>query len=457
MKSADSIFRAYDIRGTVNDTLKPAIVAAIGRAFASACQAAQQTTVLVGRDGRLSGPSLETALCEGLCSGGCDVVRIGQVPTPTLYYATYALQTGTGIMVTGSHNPPQYNGLKMMIAGETLAGERIQELKPLLDTAPASTPGTVCDLDIRDRYLAAITADIKPSRKLKIAVDCGNGVAGELAPRLLRALGCEVHELYCEIDGHFPNHHPDPSRPENLSELRNLVVEQQLDVGLAFDGDGDRLGVVDHRGDILWPDRQLILFARALLAHRPGAKIVYDVKCTRHLPAEVSKSGGQPVISKTGHSFIKQKMRKIDAALGGEMSGHIFFADRWYGFDDALYAAARLVEILSLDSRSSGDIFADIPNGVATPEINIAFPEGAHFDFMQTFCARAKFSEPAQICTIDGLRVEFEDGWGLIRASNTTPTLVLRFEADNAAALKRIQALFRSQIHAVKTDLATPF
>lgn len=452
-----SIFRAYDIRGVVADALTPAAVEQIGRAFGSESLARGQSKVVLARDGRLSGPDLIKALATGIQSTGCDVINIGMVPTPVLYFATYHLETGTGIMVTGSHNPPEYNGLKMMIGGDTLFGDGIQQLyQRLVNDDLASGAGEYSEADVLDAYLERIIGDIKLDRTMKIATDCGNGVAGVCAAGLFRKLGCEVHELFSEVDGNFPNHHPDPAKVENLQDISALVEKQQLELGLAFDGDGDRVGVIDDRGQIIWPDRQMILYSRDILERNPGAKIIYDVKCSRLLPQAIEAAGGEPEMWKTGHSFVKARIKETGAALGGEMSGHIFFKERWYGFDDALYSAARLLEILSRDPRKVSEIFGEIPDSVNTPELGVKFAEGEHHKFMTAFVDNAKF-EGATLTTIDGLRADFDDGWGLVRASNTTPSLVIRFEADSQSALERIQDSFRTAMRAIDSNLDLPF
>jgi len=454
-----SIFRAYDIRGVVGDTLTEDIVTAIGQAIASQAAAQQQHTVIVGRDGRLSGPMLKHALIQGIQRTGLNVIDIDLVPTPVLYFATYHFATGTGVMLTGSHNPPEYNGLKIMIAGETLSGAAIQTLKHRVEAQNFSTRtgSELTHADLKATYIERIRSDVQLQKPFKVVVDCGNGVAGAIAPDLLRALGCEVVELYCEVDGYFPNHHPDPSRPQNLQDLINTVKNTQADLGLAFDGDGDRLGVVDVTGKVIWPDRQMILYARDVLTRNPNAPIIYDVKCSRHLTQAIEQAGGTPLMWKTGHSLIKAKIKESNAPLGGEMSGHIFFKERWYGFDDALYTAARLLEILAQQALTPTDIFAELPDAVNTPELNLNFAhEGENFAMMEKIRANFHFTD-ANITTIDGLRADFTDGWGLVRPSNTTPCLVLRFEADNAEALARIQADFRRQFMALDASLTLPF
>ena len=452
-----SIFKAYDIRGIVGETLTPEVVRHIGRAIGSAAAARGQQAVAVARDGRLSGPDFVAALSEGLQAAGRHVIDLGCVPTPLLYFATHVLDTRSGVMVTGSHNPPDYNGFKIVIDGETLSGEAIQDLRRRILAADyADGAGSRSSLDILPRYLARVTEDVRPARPLKVVVDCGNGVAGGAAPRLLRELGCEVRELFCEGDGRFPNHHPDPSQTENLQDLIRAVGEGGADLGLAFDGDGDRLGVVDATGRIIWPDRQMMLYAADILDRHPGAEIIYDVKCSRHLHAVIEAHGGRPCMWKTGHSLIKAKMKADGALLAGEMSGHIFFKERWYGFDDALYTAARLLEILARDPRPPVEVFAALPDAVSTPELRVDMAEGEHFRFMERFAAEARFPD-ARVSTIDGIRADFADGWGLIRPSNTTPSLIIRFEADDEAALARIQQQFREAIAAVDPGLELPF
>jgi phosphomannomutase/phosphoglucomutase len=454
---APEIFKAYDIRGIVGKTLTPEVVEQIGRAIGAECRARNQTRVVVGRDGRLSGPDLVAALSRGLNQSGCDVIDIGRVPTPVVYFATHHLGTHTGVAVTGSHNPPDYNGLKMMIGGETLSGEAIQKLRArIVNNDLVSGQGQTTQQDVRAAYVDRIVSDIKLGRKLRIAVDCGNGVAGELGPQLFRQLGCDVTELFCEVDGTFPNHHPDPAKPENLKDLIAEVTRGGYDVGLAFDGDGDRCGVIAPDGSIIWPDRQMILYARDVLSRHPGGEIIYDVKCSRTLDAEIRKAGGKATMWKTGHSFIKAKLKESGALLAGEMSGHTFFKERWYGFDDGLYTGARLLELLSNDTRTPLDIFRALPNTVNTPELNLKFAEGEHYVFMQKLLDKASFPD-ANVTTIDGLRVDFPDGFGLVRPSNTTPVLVFRFEAENAAALNSIQQRFRVLMEATQPGLKLPF
>lgn len=453
-----AVFKAYDIRGIVPDTIDAGFARALGRALAVHAQAARVGTIVVGRDGRLSGPELSQALQAGLLEGGVDVLDIGQVPTPLVYYAAHTQQTGSGVAITGSHNPPRYNGFKMMLAGDTLYGDAIQALARTMaqPAADAAAPGVRRELDIVDEYIQRIAGDVKLARPLKIAVDCGNGVAGGVAPRLFRALGCEVVELFCEVDGNFPNHHPDPADPHNLQDLIAAVQQQDCDLGLAFDGDGDRLGVVTRSGEIIWPDRQLMLFARDVLERNPGATIIYDVKCSRYVAQEVRAAGGEPLMWRTGHSLIKAKLKETGAPLAGEMSGHIFFKERWFGFDDGLYTGARLLEILARGDNPSAVLEA-LPQAVSTPELKLETAEGEQFTLVRALQEKAEFAGAREVITIDGVRVEYADGFGLARPSNTTPVVVLRFEADDDAALARIQAAFREQILRVAPRAELPF
>ena len=451
------IFKAYDIRGIVGKSLTADIVEQIGRAIGTEALAAGDRAVVVGRDGRLSGPTIAGALMEGICATGCDAVDIGMVPTPLTYFATQALDIGSAVSVTGSHNPPDYNGLKVMIGTHTLAAERIQDLRKRIEDREFSVgTGQRHTEDVVPEYMRRVVADVRLKRPLRVVTDCGNGVAGMAAPQLMRDIGCEVVELFSEVDGTFPNHHPDPSVADNLAPLIKAVHREEADLGVAFDGDGDRLGVVTDTGQVIWPDRQMILFAQDILSRNPGAKIIYDVKCTRLLPAAIKHAGGEALMWKTGHSFIKAKLRETGGAFAGEMSGHLFFKERWYGFDDALYAAARLCEVLSNDSRLPSAVFAEIPDTVNTPELRIEMQEGEHHALVGELVAEGDFSG-GQICNIDGVRVDFEDGFGLARASNTTPTVILRFEADTEPALRRIQNLYREQILALRPGLALPF
>ena len=453
-----SIFRAYDIRGVVDQTLTRNAVTLIGRAIGSEALQRGRNTFAIGRDGRLSGPDLSAALIAGIVSTGCDVKDIGCVPTPVLYFATHYLDTQNGVVVTGSHNPPDYNGLKIVIDGETLSGSAIQSLRERIENRNfiAADPGSVEVINVVPDYIERIRSDVTLSRPFKVVVDCGNGVAGGVIPQLLNGLGCEVTELFCDVDGTFPNHHPDPSKTENLEDLVNAVAANQADIGLAFDGDGDRLGVVSADGRIIWPDRVLMLYAIDILERNPGGLIIYDVKCTRHLDTIIREHGGEPLMWKTGHSFIKAKIKETGALLAGEMSGHVFINERWYGFDDALYAAARLLEVLGKDNRSSTEVFAGLPDSVNTPELNVVMQEGEPPVFIDKLLENAHF-EGASVSTIDGLRADYEDGWGLVRASNTTPVLVLRFEADTDEALTRIRDDFRRVMLQVNPELSLPF
>jgi phosphomannomutase/phosphoglucomutase len=453
----NEIFKAYDIRGIVGRTLTPPVVRSIGQAIGSEARARGVREVVIGRDGRLSGPELSVALTRGLQAAGCDVVDIGRVATPMVYYAAHELGTQSGVMVTGSHNPPDYNGLKMVLAGETLAGDAIQALRARIEGGDLTEgKGAYRTEDIAERYLARIASDVKLARPMKIAVDCGNGVAGAFAATLFRRLGCEVTELFCEVDGTFPNHHPDPSVPANLADLIAELKNGPAEIGLAFDGDGDRLGVVTKDGEIIFPDRQLMLFAADVLTRVPGGEIVFDVKSTRNLFDWVRKHGGKPTLWKTGHSFIKAKLKESGAPLAGEMSGHVFFKERWYGFDDGLYAGARLLEIVSRSADAAAPLKA-LPNSLCTPELQIKLKEGENYALIDTLKKNARFEGAREVITIDGVRVEYADGFGLARPSNTTPVVVLRFEADNAAALARIQTDFRAAILAAKPDAKLPY
>ena len=453
----DSIFRAYDIRGVVPKTLTAETAYWIGRAIGSQSLAQGEPNVSVGRDGRLSGPELVERLIQGLADSGCHVSDVGLVPTPALYYAANVLAGKSGVMLTGSHNPSDYNGFKIVIAGDTLANEQIQALHTRLKTNDlTSGKGSITKVDILQRYSDEITRDVKLERRLKVVVDCGNGAAGVIAPQLLEALNCEVIPLFCEVDGNFPNHHPDPGKPENLVDLIAKVAEVGADVGLAFDGDGDRVGVVTNTGSIVFPDRLLMLFARDVVARNPGAEIIFDVKCTRRLTPLIEQHGGSALMWKTGHSLIKKKMKQTGSLLAGEMSGHIFIKERWYGFDDGIYSAARLLEILSKTQQSAEDLFAAFPNDISTPEINIDVTDEGKFSIIDALQRDADWGE-ASLTTIDGVRVDYPHGWGLVRASNTTPVLVLRFEADSDAELQRIKDVFRTQLLRVEPELQLPF
>ncbi|HET8707273.1 MAG TPA: phosphomannomutase/phosphoglucomutase, partial [Pseudomonadales bacterium] len=451
------IFRAYDIRGTFGQTLKEDYAYTIGQAIGSEVLARGENTVIAARDGRTSSPVLQQALMNGLVSAGCDVLDIGEVPTPVLYFATHVLNAQSGVMVTGSHNPPDHNGFKIVIGGETLSGEQIQNLRRRIEKGQFNKgDGYQQKIDVLPEYVEKIVSSAVLARPLKVVLDCGNGVGGKLAPHILAEMGCKVVELFCEVDGRFPNHQPDPSQPENLKALQAAVIANEADIGIALDGDADRIGVVTNRGTIIWPDRLLMLYARDLLARNPGADVIFDVKCSRDLADLVSASGGRPIMWKSGHSLMKAKMRETGALLGGELSGHIFFADQWFGFDDGIYAAARLLEILSMEPIDAEEIFAEFPAKVSTPEYLIKLPETAKFSFMQRLENSLQFKD-GKLITIDGVRVDFPYGWGLVRASNTTASLTARFEAETEDALKDIERRFREQLLAVDPSLQLPF
>ncbi|MEO8507526.1 MAG: phosphomannomutase/phosphoglucomutase [Betaproteobacteria bacterium] len=453
----NEIFKAYDIRGIVGKSLTPDIVHAVGRALGSLALERGRHTFAIGRDGRLSGPELSAALAGGLRAAGANVIDVGMVATPMTYFAAQHLDTGCSVMVTGSHNPPDYNGLKMVVDGTTLSGDDIQRLRERIEAGRLKTgAGSYSAHDIAPAYLDRIVADVKVARPMKIAIDCGNGVAGAFAPMLYRRLGCDVVELFCEVDGHFPNHHPDPSQPKNLVDLIERLKAGDCELGLAFDGDGDRLGVVTRDGQVIYPDRQLMLFAADLLTRMPGATVIYDVKSTRHLKPWITRHGGVPLLWKTGHSLIKAKMKETHAALAGEMSGHTFFGERWFGFDDGMYAGARLLEILSREADPSAKLIA-LPDAVSTPELNIGCAEGEAHKLVARIAETETFPGAIDIIRIDGLRVEYADGFGLARASNTTPVVVLRFEADNADALARIQREFRRVLLHAMPGATLPF
>ncbi len=446
------IFRAYDIRGVVGRSLTPAIARAVGRVLGRPGLA-----VALGRDGRLSGPELSAALAEGLLAAGADVIELGMVPTPLAYFAAHHLGCGSAVMLTGSHNPPEYNGIKMLIEGTTLAGEAIQELRRRIEADDfASGAGRRAQADLAEAYLERIAGDVKLARGFRIAVDCGNGVAGMLAPRLYRRLGCEVEELFCDVDGTFPNHHPDPSRPENLTDLAALLARGETELGLAFDGDGDRLGVMTRDGEVIYADRQLMLYAKDVLGRNPGAEIIYDVKCTRLLAPWIERHGGRPLVWKTGHSFIKAKLKETGAPLAGEMSGHIFFKERWYGFDDALYCGARLLEILSREADPNATLKA-LPNAPSTPELQWKLAEGEPHFLIERLQREGRFPGAERVITIDGVRAEYADGFGLARASNTSPVIVLRFEGETREALARIEQEFRAALAPLKAAAPLPF
>ncbi|MFS2053603.1 phosphomannomutase/phosphoglucomutase [Variovorax sp. Varisp41] len=452
MQLSASIFKAYDIRGVVPSTLNPEVAEALGRAFGSAARAAGEKSVAVGRDGRLSGPSLSEALIRGLVATGVEVIDVGAVTTPMLYFAAHTLAT-SGIQVTGSHNPKDYNGFKMVLAGRAIYGDEIQALRRTMEdgSATLAAGGSVRQVDVTEAYTQRIVGDVRLARPMKIVVDSGNGIAGASAPAIFRALGCEVTELFSEVDGDFPNHHPDPSKPENLKDLIAALERGDAELGLAFDGDGDRLGIVTKDGQNIFPDRQMQLFAQDVLSRVPGGTIVYDVKCSQRLGPAIEAAGGQPLIFKTGHSLIKAKMKELDSPLGGEMSGHIFFKERWFGFDDGTYAGCRMLEILSRSPNAS-DVLNALPTSFSTPELNVKCAEGEPHAVVERLLKEASFEAPAKVSTIDGLRVDWPDGFGLIRASNTTPVLVLRFEGQTQAALERIEARMLALLKTVKPD-----
>jgi phosphomannomutase len=452
MQVAPSIFKAYDIRGIVPSTLDESVAESLGLAFGTEARRLGESTVAVGRDGRLSGPSLSAALIRGLVAAGIDVIDIGLATTPMLYFAASTL-CSSGIQVTGSHNPKDYNGFKMVLAGRAIYGESIQALRRCMeaDAGQRAEGGRVRLIDVSAAYRDRIVGDIKLARPMKIVVDCGNGVAGASAPALYRALGCEVIELYSEVDGNFPNHHPDPSKPENLKDVMRVLRETDAELGLAFDGDGDRLGIVTKDGNNIFPDRQMILFAQDVLSRVPGGDIIFDVKCSQRLAPAIEAAGGVAHIYKTGHSLIKARMKELDSPLGGEMSGHIFFKERWYGFDDGTYAGARLLEILSR-SPDANEVLNSLPTSHSTPELNVACAEGEPHAVVDKLVALAQFDAPAKVSTIDGVRVDWPDGFGLIRASNTTPVLVLRFEGHTAEALHRIEVAMLALLKTAKPD-----
>jgi len=455
---AKEIFKAYDIRGIVDDTVTEETTYQIGQAVGSEVIAAGQDSIVIGRDGRLSGPRLAKALADGLRASGVSVTDIGLAPSPVVYYSSYELGIPSCIAITGSHNPPDYNGFKIVVDGVTLSSDRIQNLyNRIVNQDLSKGEGDYREIEVIDQYTDRVVEDIKPARQMKIVIDCGNGVAGATAPRLFREIGCEVIDLFSEVDGTFPNHHPDPAKLENLQDLIAAVKENDAELGLAFDGDGDRLGVVTPKGEVIWPDRQMILFARDIISRNPGCEIIYDVKCSRSLDAEIAKAGGKPTMWKTGHSFVKAKLKETGAALAGEMSGHIFFKERWYGFDDGVYAGARLIELLSKMDETPQAIFDALPNTMNTPELHIKLDSfGEHYTLMDELAKNADFPNE-KVSTLDGLRVDFEDGFGLIRPSNTTPVLVMRFEGETQTALDSIQDKFKSLIVKTREGLDLPF
>ena len=457
MNLAAEIFRAYDVRGVVGKTLTPPVMRAIGQALGSLGIERGAPTFALGRDGRLSGPELSGALADGLVASGANVIDVGMVPTPVAYFAAHHLGCASAAMVTGSHNPSDYNGAKMVVGGVTLSGEEIQELRRRIESGElARGAGRRSQVQVLDAYVERIAGDVRLARGMAIAIDCGNGVAGAIAPRLYRRLGCEVTELFCEVDGRFPNHHPDPSRPENLAALIQTLREGKAEIGLAFDGDGDRLGVVTKNGAIIYPDRQLMLFARDVLSRNPGTEIIYDVKCTRLLGSWIERHGGRPVIWKTGHSLIKAKLKESGAPLAGEMSGHVFFKERWYGFDDALYCGARLLEILARAADPNLEL-ESLPDAPSTPELNWKLAEGEPHALVRELQKTRPFPGAGRVLSIDGVRAEYADGFGLARASNTTPVMVLRFEGDTPEALDRIREEFRRALQPLKPEVPLPF
>ncbi len=456
---APEIFKAYDIRGIVDKSLTAEAVLDIGQAIGSEARDRGVKAIAIGRDGRLSGPELAKALADGINKAGIDVVDIGCVPTPVTYFAAFELGTESCVSVTGSHNPPDYNGLKMVLGGQTLFGDLIQDLRRRIEGGKVNkgkSKGKFSQTDVKEAYLKRIVDDVKLARPMKIVVDCGNGVAGNFAPELFRRMGCEVIELFCEVDGNFPNHHPDPSKPENLKDVIRALQETDAELGLAFDGDGDRLGVVTKDGEIIYPDRQLMLFAADVLTRQPGAQIIFDVKCSRWVAESVRYQGGKPLMWNTGHAFIKSKLKETGAPLAGEMSGHMFFKERWYGFDDGLYAGARLLEIVSRWTDANWPL-KNLPNALSTPELNIKMKEGEPHKLIEALQKHGRFPTANELITIDGVRAEYADGFGLARASNTTPVVVLRFEADNAEALERIQSEFKAALAALWPGLPVNF
>jgi len=452
MQLPASIFKAYDIRGVVPDTVNEAMAEALGRAFGTIARREGQGQVAVGRDGRLSGPALSSALMRGLSDAGIEVIDIGMATTPMLYFAANTL-CASGIQVTGSHNPKDYNGFKMVLDGRAIYGDEIQALRRIMEDESwlLQAGGSARQISVLADYQARIVGGIRLSRPMKIVVDSGNGIAGASAPAILRAIGCEVTELFSEVDGNFPNHHPDPSKPENLRDVVAALATGDAEIGLAFDGDGDRLGIVTKDGNTIYPDRQMMLFARDVLKRSPGGTIIFDVKCSQRLAPTIAAAGGVPMMFKTGHSLIKARMKEIASPLGGEMSGHIFFKERWYGFDDGTYAGCRLLEILS-QSADGNAVLNALPTSFSTPELNVRCAEGEPHALVDQLVAKADFAAPATLNTIDGLRVDWPDGFGLIRASNTTPVLVLRFEGHTPEALTRIESDLLALLRSVKPD-----
>lgn len=453
----EQIFRAYDIRGIADSDLNETTCYHLGLAIGSEAGEQGQQSVIIGGDGRHSSPAIKEAISQGLMDSGREVIDIGIVPTPLVYFACHHLDTQSGVMVTGSHNPAEYNGLKIVIDGNTLSYDALQKLKQRIQTQDYQKgQGSHQEQDIREDYIETIICDVAIAQPLKVVVDCGNGVAGELAPRLVEELGCEVIPLYCDIDGDFPNHHPDPSIIENLQDLISAVAEHKADLGIALDGDGDRIGVVSGNGKVILPDRLLMLFAQDVVSRNPGTDVIFDVKSTRHLNSLISSYGGRPIMWKSGHSYIKEKMQETGALLGGELSGHIFFKERWFGFDDGIYSAARLIEILSTSDADLDNQLSAFAESISTTELHLPVSEDDKFTLMDALRAQAQFGD-AKISTLDGIRADYPDGWGLVRASNTTPMLTLRFEADTDEALQRIQGQFKEQLSAIDSSLSFPF
>lgn len=451
------IFHACDIRGVVGVDITEDSMYALGLAIGSEMEAQGEKYIALGRDGRLSSATLYKPLAQGLLDSGRMVVNLGQVPTPLVYYATHATTAKSGVMLTGGSNPPNHNGLKIVIGGEDLAEGRIQALRRRVENSDfVSGSGKMENYNLVPEYIERVLNDTQLGRDMKVVVDCGNGVASLAAPSLLRALGCEVVELFCDVDGNFPNHPPEPGNPENLQALIGKVLETRADLGVAFDSDGDRLGLVDSSGKVIWPDRLMMMFAADVLSREPGADIIYDVRSSRHLPSHIVKNGGRPLLCKSGHGLVKAKMKESGAMLAGEMSGHIYFQERWHGFDDAVYACARLIEILSIMDETSAEAFAKLPEGVSTPELSVAMAEGENFMLMEDLRTAANFSD-ARVTDIDGLRVDFLDGWGLVRASSTLPVLTFRFEADTEKSLLHIQRQFEDLLRRIKPELDLPF
>jgi len=451
------IFREYDIRGVIGENLDAETVYVIGKAIGSEAYSRGEQSIVVGRDGRLSSPKLHKALVEGLVASGRDVIDLGMVPTPLVYFGTHTLGSRSGVMLTGSHNPPEHNGLKIVLAGETLYGQQIQDLlKRIQMQEYFNGKGSVKEASVEQSYLDKLLADIKVDKPLKVAVDCGNGVTGDFAPKMLQALGCEVIGLYTDVDGNFPYHHPDPNSAKNLEALVDMVIKEKADLGIAFDGDGDRVGVVDNKGKIIWTDRLMMLFAQDILSRNPGAEIIYDVKCTRFLKDVIKQAGGQPLMWKTGHSLMKAKMRETEAPFGGEGSGHLYFNERWFGFDDALYAAARLLEILGKSQATSAELFEELPEGLSSEEINVPVPDKVKFKLIDALVAKGDFGD-GEINTIDGLRVDYKHRWLLARASNTTPSIVVKFEADNEVSLEAVKDILKRQLKKIAPKIKLNF